>query len=151
MVGPLGERMVPAMTIVTSQPLTAIQVAAVMHEGVIACDKDTPLREVAALMSEHQVHCVVVIDDEDARCPWGLISDLDLAAAAGVRGLDGQTAGGTAATPVVMVSPGETLERGAQLMTEHGVSHLVVADSTTLRPVGVLSTLDVARAAAVAA
>jgi CBS domain-containing protein len=29
-------------------------------------------------------------------------------------------------------------------MTEHGTSHLVVVDTETLRPVGVISTLDVA-------
>jgi CBS domain-containing protein len=29
-------------------------------------------------------------------------------------------------------------------MTEHGTSHLVVVDKEALRPVGVLSTLDVA-------
>jgi CBS domain-containing protein len=46
----------------------------------------------------------------------------------------------------VLVHRGETLERAAQLMTEHGSAHLVVDDPETGRPVGVLSTLDIAAA-----
>jgi CBS domain-containing protein len=33
-------------------------------------------------------------------------------------------------------------------MTEHEVTHLVVVDSRSLRPVGVISTLDIARVVA---
>ena len=40
---------------------------------------------------------------------------------------------------------GGPLRRGAQLMTEYGTAHLVVVDPTTSPPLGVLSTLDVAR------
>jgi CBS domain-containing protein len=42
------------------------------------------------------------------------------------------------------VSPGETLERAAQLMTEHNTAHLIVVDPKQQRPLGVLSTLDIA-------
>ena len=55
---------------------------------------------------------------------------------------------GTAATAALMVSPGESLQRAAQLMTEHGTAHLVVVEPASGRPVGVLSTLDVAAALA---
>lgn len=135
------------MTTVPSQPLSAVPVGSAMHDGVITCSRHAPLSDVARLMTERSVHCVVVVDDEDPSYPWALISDLDLTAAASVRQLEGQTAGATAATPVVMVSPDESVERAAQLMTEHGVAHLVVADRHTLRPVGVISTLDIAREA----
>ena len=63
-----------------------------------------------------------------------------------VSDLDEQTAGGTAASPVVMVTPTETLERAAQLMTEHSTSHLVVVDVGLLKPVGVITTLDIVAA-----
>ena len=56
------------------------------------------------------------------------------------------TASGSAATPALMTTPEETLRRAAQLMAEHEVAHLVVVDSETSRPVGVISTLDVAKA-----
>jgi CBS domain-containing protein len=138
------------MAAVPVLPLSTVTVSTAMHEGVITCGRETLLSDVARLMSDRQVHCVVVVDAEDPRYPWGLISDLDLTAAASVRHLNGQTAGATAATPVVMVSPHESVERAAQLMTEHGVAHLVVTDRYTLQPVGVISTLDIAREASAA-
>ena len=48
-----------------------------------------------------------------------------------------------------MIAPEETVRRAAQLMAEHEVAHLVVVDSETSRPVGVISTLDVAKAVSV--
>jgi CBS domain-containing protein len=126
---------------------SAIRVADVMHQGVLTCGRDEPLSAVAELMVRNRVHSVVVTDDPDkAGALWGVVSDLDLVAAACVRDLDDQQAGATAATAALTISPRETLQRAAQLMTEHGTAHLVVVDTETLRPVGVLSTLDVARA-----
>jgi len=49
-----------------------------------------------------------------------------------------------AANEPLAVSADERLHRAAQLMTEHGVSHLIVLDAAGGFPVGVLSTLDVA-------
>jgi CBS domain-containing protein len=88
---------------------------------------------------------VVAEDPDDADSLWGIVSDLDLAAASSVRDLDQQTAGGTAATPALTVEPAETIQRAAQLMTEHGTAHLVVVDKRR-RPLGIVSTLDVAAA-----
>jgi CBS domain-containing protein len=115
-----------------------------MHEGVLSCSADTPLSAVAELMAAHGVHCVVVTDSSDVGV-WGVISDLDLVAASGVRDLDAQSAGGSAATPALAIGPGDTLQRAAQMMTEHAAAHLLVVDEVSGRPVGVLSTLDVAR------
>jgi CBS domain-containing protein len=132
--------------------LRELRVGDVMHRGVLTCTREAPLIEVAELMAGHRVHCVVVedasaLEGEDVSL-WGVVSDMDLVAAAFVRDLEGQAAGGSAATPVVMVRADETVERAAQLMTEHATAHLVVVDSDGARPVGVLSTLDVAGALA---
>jgi CBS domain-containing protein len=50
---------------------------------------------------------------------------------------------------VLTIAPDESVERAAQLMTEHAAAHLVVVERS--QPVGVLSTLDVAAALADAA
>lgn len=115
-----------------------------MHEGVLSCSADTPLSAVAELMAARGVHCIVVTEADDVAV-WGVISDLDLVAAAGVRDLDAQSAGGSAATPALAIGPCDTLQRAAQMMTEHAAAHLLVVDDESGRPVGVLSTLDVAR------
>jgi len=40
----------------------------------------------------------------------------------------------------------DRLERAMQLMTDHEVAHVVVVERHSGRPVGVISTLDIARA-----
>jgi CBS domain-containing protein len=118
-----------------------------MHRGVLVRPRDTPLSEIARLMADYHVHAIVIADDPvDAASLWGIVSDLDLVAAASVRDLDEQVAGATAASPALIVGPGETLLRAAQLLTEHATTHLVVVDPASATPIGVLSTLDVARA-----
>ena len=121
------------------------RVADAMHWGLVHCPPDAPLSTVAALMSDERVHCVVVAEDpSDAKSMWGVISDLDLVAASTVRPLDGQRAGGTAMKPAVTAFPRESLAAAAERMTRLGVSHLVVVDDVGQRPLGVISTLDIA-------
>jgi len=135
-------------TIRGTAPASArILVSEAMHHGVLTCRRDASLAEVAELMAKQHVHCIVVRDDEDGdpATLWGIVSDLDLAAASSVRDLAEQTAGGTAATAAIAVGPSETVQRAAQLMTEHATAHLVVVDDEH-RPIGIISTLDVAAA-----
>lgn len=127
--------------------LEAVTVREAMHEGIISCSTEAPLSTVAELMTANGVHCVVVTDSDDVGV-WGVISDLDLVAAARVRDLDAQLAGGSAATPALAISPQDTLLQAAQLMTEHAAAHLLVVDGASGQPSGVLSTLDLARALA---
>lgn len=132
-------------TTTTHNRISEVHVGAAMHRGVLTCERETLLTEVARTMADNAVHCVVVESGSGEGGPlWGVVSDLDLVAAATVRALEDQTAGGSAASPIVMVTPAETLERAAQLMTEHGTAHLLVVDGPGSRPIGVLSTLDIA-------
>ena len=117
-----------------------------MHRGVLTCPYETPLATVAQTMATHAVHCVVGLGDvtEDDTQLWGVVSDRDVVAAAAAGAEAGGTAGDSAATEVLTIGPRETLRRAAQLMTEHDVSHLIVVEPGSERPLGVLSTLDVA-------
>jgi CBS domain-containing protein len=132
--------------------LAEIKVAEAMHPGVLTCPLETPLRDVARMMALYRIHAVVVFGEEgdDTGGPglWGVVSDLDLVQAATSAELEDRTAGGTAVTPILTIGADDTLQRAAQLMSEHDVTHLVVIDRSTTRPVGVLSTLDLARALA---
>jgi signal-transduction protein with cAMP-binding, CBS, and nucleotidyltransferase domain len=136
----------------TSANLARSTVRDAMQLGLFECTPDAGIETLARTMAERSIHCVVVagIDRRDARgehLTWGIVSDLDL-----MRGLspalEGTTAGELAATDIVVVEPTDTLEHAAQLMAEHDNAHLVVASPETGRPVGMLSTLDVARAIA---
>jgi CBS domain-containing protein len=134
----------------SAHTLNAVPVEDAMSRGVLSCSLETSLTTVAEMMAAHRVHCIVGFGDvtEDDTRLWGLVSDLDLVAVAAAEGLEGRTAGGCAATEVVMVGPRESLRRAVQLMSEHRVSHLLVADPDSDRPIGVISTLDVAAALA---
>ena len=74
---------------------------------------------------------------------WGVISDLDLVRA-GIRDGEDVTARGLAQEPVVTVEPTLSLREAGELMLTHGVSHLVVVHSQSERPIGILSTADIA-------
>ena len=131
-----------------SRTLAGATVADAMTSGVINCAPETSLRTVAHIMAEHRVHAVYVFDygheDDETVELWGLVSDLDIVAAA-VDYLDARTAGESAVTPLVVVYADDPLDHAAALMAENDVSHLAVVDRRTERPVGVLSTLDIAR------
>jgi CBS domain-containing protein len=122
-------------------PLAHVRVRDAMHKGILSADPSTPLRAVAGLMAAHHVHAVVVTADGDHR-PWGIVSALDVARAAASD--SDMTAGEAAATEILVVSSDDRLDHAAQLMTEHELTHLIVVDRASGRPVGVLSTLDVA-------
>jgi CBS domain-containing protein len=132
--------------------LDQLRVADAMHPGLISCSLDTPLRTVARMMSTYRVHAILVASHGEEELPggglWGIVSDADLLRAAQAGDLDEQPAKTVAATPVLMVATGDDLARAAQMMIEHEVSHLIVVETRSARPVGVLSTLDVARALA---
>jgi CBS domain-containing protein len=119
-----------------------------MHRGILSCAGDAPLREVAGIMANHRVHAVAITDTAGSR-PAGVVSDLDVVAA--ISSGEELNAAQAAATEPLAVSADERLDRAAQLMTEHGVSHLVVLDAADGHAVGVLSTLDIASVFAAAA
>jgi CBS domain-containing protein len=134
----------------TATRLEAIPVAEAMHPGVLSCPREATLGAVARMMATYSVHCVVVFDEgagPEADSLWGVVSDLDLAAGLAEGDVEERTAGQVAASPVVTISAEDPIRRAAQLMVEHSAAHLLVVDPDS-RPVGILSTLDLARVAA---
>jgi CBS domain-containing protein len=143
------------MSVTTSQPprgsylmpsLEHATVSDAMHPGVLACEPDASLAEVAQMMATHHVHCLAVIGishDEPPCGVWSVISDLDLVRA-GIRDGETPSARAIAEQPLVTVEPSTPLRAAGELMLTHQVSHLVVIDPDTQRPIGILSSADVA-------
>ena len=136
----------------TYPALRELRVIDAMHPGLVSCSLESPLRAVARMMATHRVHAILVVSHQDETLPggarWGIISDVDLLRAAKEADLDGQTAASIAAAPVVTVSTTDGLAEAAELMATKGVTHVLVIERHYDRPIGVLSTLDVARALA---
>ena len=63
---------------------TETLVAAVMQGPVITCSPETPIQLVAQTMSDEHIHAIVVTGIEDTA--WGVLTALDIAAAAGDGG-----------------------------------------------------------------
>jgi len=122
-----------------------------MSHGVISCPPETPLRVVARMMATHGVHAIFVFEygEEDGEAPqlWAVVSDLDLVAATRLD-LDTLTAGATAVTPLVSVASDSSIGEAGALMAQYGIAHLAVTEPGSRRPIGVISTLDIARAIA---
>jgi len=121
--------------------LEHIRVRDAMHQGIVTCTGDTPLTDIAALMASHRLHAVAVTDTEGGR-PLGVVSALDVMGA--ISSGAELTAAQVAGTEPLAISSDERLQRAAQMMHEHAVSHLVVLEAASGKPVGVLSTLDLA-------
>ena len=131
-------------------PFETASVGDAMSNGVISCPPETPLRVVARMMATFSVHAIFVFeheDDDEALRLWGVVSDLDLVAATCLD-LDTLTAGATAVTPFVTVESDSSIAEAGSLMAQYGVAHLAVTDPASSRPIGVISTLDIARAIA---
>ena len=126
-------------------------VADAMSRGVISVPPETPLRVVARMMATFRVHAIFVFEhtDEDDEAPrlWAVVSDLDLVAATRLD-LDTLTAGATAVTPLVSVAADSSIGEAGSLMAQYGIAHLAVTEPGSRRPIGVISTLDIARAIA---
>jgi CBS domain-containing protein len=135
-----------------NETVSVLPVEDVMHPGLIECLPQTPVSEVAVLMAELGVRCVVVGglargDHGEERFVWGIVSDLDLMRAIAAERL-ADPAAELAVTEIVTIAPHEPVARAAQLMGEHDCAHLIVAAAGSQRPLGVISSLDVARAIA---
>lgn len=124
--------------------LELVSVKDIMHVGFFGCALETPLRTVARLMAQRSVHCLVGfgdLSDDDTRL-WGLVSDSDVIAAL-ADGRDGASAGDVATSDAVTIEPDASVRRAAELMRDCHVSHLLVVDGRSDRPLGIVSTLDV--------
>lgn len=129
-----------------TQSLEHATVSDAMHPGILSCEPDATLTDVAKMMATHHVHCVAVVGishDEPQCFVWGIVSDLELVRAAIRDGAD-VTARALATQPILVVEPGMPLRDAAREMLEQGASHVVVTDPVEHRPAGVLSTLDLA-------
>jgi CBS domain-containing protein len=94
-------------------------------------------------MAKRRVDAVAVTEDDRSR-PVGIVSDLDVVAAAATG--HEPTAAQAGATEPLAASADERVDRAAQMMAEHRVAHLIVLDAASGYPVGILSTFDVAAA-----
>src|SRR2546421_13080934 len=93
----------------------------IMTTAVVTASPDTPARAVAALMRDHNVGSVVLVDQ--AGRPVGMVTDRDLAVDILAEAADPETPAESCATaPVVTGDIDMDLEEAAALMGGHRIS-----------------------------
>jgi CBS domain-containing protein len=120
-------------------------VADAMTPGLITCAPETPLKDVAELMAIHRVHAIAIGGIAADHLVWGVIDTMDLIGALRDPDVAG-FADAISHQPARTIDPDAPLSQAVRMMDEHHATHLVVARHD--RPIGIISTLDIAGAAA---
>jgi CBS domain-containing protein len=119
-----------------------------MRHGVLTCRPDTPMRHIARMMVSNGVHAVLVrgagSGQRGGEEAWSVVSDLDVARAAGRSARGEDVVAANACGPALTADPSEHLTDAARRMADRHASHLLVLEPETGEPVGVISALDVA-------
>jgi len=111
-------------------------------QGIITISPDATVRDLLALLAEHNIGAVIVSSDGSA--VDGIVSERDV-----VRKLNGNDAIVDAAVQEIMTAVVQTCEPGADVdelmaqMTEHRIRHVPVVDDGDL--IGVVSIGDVVK------
>ena len=116
-----------------------------MHTGLITCAPETSLGQVAALLTKHHIHALVVSGQADV--PLGIISDFDLLAGEwlsvdeeSLNTMRKLTARDLMTSPIESVDVDASVNEAAKHMADKGIHRMLVTDSG--KPVGVISISD---------
>jgi len=121
-------------------------VSDVMHHGVISCPIDTPVPQVARLITHHDISAIVVVHDDDTLA--GLISRTDLVTLYGFQEMWPHMDAEHVMTKNVMtVRPSERAVVAAQQLHKDKISRLIVTvpNADREKPIGILSITDIVR------
>jgi CBS domain-containing protein len=116
-------------------------VSDVMHRGVVVCESGLPAGTAARMMAAHRIHSVVVVP------PAGeprVVTDVEIAAVS-YAGMVETTNAEEIARPAALVRRRDSLAYALERMHECKTTHAVVVERS-LRPVGVISVLDLVEA-----
>ena len=94
---------------------------------IVGVPADMSVHDVVALLHKHRIGAVLVMDGDDA---IGIVSERDVVKCLHEKGaaiLDA-SAGAIMSSPVVLVSPGESVAVAMGIMTERRFRHLPVVD-----------------------
>lgn len=104
------------------------EVGELMTAHVVTTDRFTPLLEVARLMAQHRISCVVIAEVQDKwRKPIGIITERDMVKFQGQNlNLLELPAQAVMSSPLVTLHPRDSLSLAQQQMQQLGVRRLVV-------------------------
>ena len=119
-------------------------VSDLMHKGLIACKPETPMNEVVRIVSDTDVHAIVVMGDENQ--PVGIISHTDIIRLYG-EDLSRHVAQEVMSKTVFDIDADAVAKQAADEMLARDVHRLLVieGEGESKTPVGIISTTDLVK------
>ncbi len=119
-----------------------VYIGQLMTEDLITVGESEPLAEAGATMTDADIKSVVVSGPDDR--PIGILTSTDFVRMAADRGSPAERSVGEYMTrDIVTATPDTAVNDAAELMVEHGISHLPVVEDDG-RLTGIVTTTDVA-------
>lgn len=117
-----------------------MQVKQAMTKKVLVTAPDITIREVARIMAEHRVGCLIVLDNNKKIV--GIITELDIIrkVVAGDKDPSTTTVEEVMSKEVYTVQADQTLEEASRIMIENNIKKLPVLENDKL--VGILTATD---------
>ena len=108
---------------------------------VITARPGQTIVEVAAILAEHQIGCVVVVDERGALT--GIVSERDIISKVVAKGRNPSeaTVGEVMTSEVIFCTLETQISRAQRIMAEYGIRHLPIVEDGV--PVGMISSRDV--------
>ena len=130
----------------TTAKMDEILVRDIMTRGVVTAQYSLNLHEIAEMMSEDSLSCVVIVDQSDEAA--GIISCLDLVKAFSEKStadIERITAEELMTPHIVEAYPDMNLKEVANIMVSKNVHRVIVLSPVGRKPVGVLSDSDIVK------
>ncbi|MBT6046751.1 MAG: CBS domain-containing protein [Candidatus Scalindua sp.] len=118
----------------------------IMTRGVVTVRYDGTMPQIAGIMSEDNISCIVIVNQNDETA--GIVTSLDIVKAFGKKTEDEikKTAAEDIMTPIVYnVNPEMTLKEVSNIMVVKDIHRVVVLSPEGRKPVGLLSATDIVK------
>ncbi len=122
----------------------SVPVSSVMTSDVLCATADTPLREIALLMRDHDCGSIPIIDSTQTLRPLGIITDRDITVrlVAEDRNPLELTARDAMSEGAVTITPDADLDECLDLMEENQLRRIMVVDTSGVL-VGIVAQADI--------
>lgn len=130
----------------TTLKLEEIMVRDIMTKGVVTVQCGEMLPKIAEIMTEENISCMVIVDQNDEAA--GIISSLDIVQAFSEKTtaeIEKTTAEDIMTPFVVEANPKMSLKEISNLMIAKSVHRVIVLSPVGRKPVGLLSATDIVK------
>ncbi len=118
----------------------------IMTRGIVTVRYDGTMPQIAGIMSEENISCIVIVNQNDETA--GIVTSLDIVKAFGKKTEDEieKTTAEDIMTPIVYnVNPEMTLKEVSNIMVIKDIHRVVVLSPEGRKPVGLLSATDIVK------